>query len=191
VNLPNLITLSRIPFLFVIAVLIYAPVWLGATVGFLLFVLAGVTDWLDGYLARRCHMISDLGKLMDALIDKILMIGLFMSLLVKGVIPSWGIFCVLIILCREFLITGLRMIGARAGAILEAEAIGKYKTVFQIIALGVFLLIDALRCDWAYVFPEMWISTLYAINLFWFCFVTVLTAYSGIRYVVKYRKLLQ
>ncbi len=190
-NLPNLITLSRIPFLFVIAVLIYAPVWLGATVGFLLFVLAGVTDWLDGYLARKCHMISDLGKLMDALIDKILMIGLFMSLLVKGVIPSWGIFCVLIILCREFLITGLRMIGARAGAILEAEAIGKYKTVFQIIALGVFLLIDALRCDWTYVFPEMWISTLYAINLFWFCFVTALTAYSGVRYVVKYRKLLQ
>ena len=87
-NFPNALTLSRIPFLFVIVGLM-AMEWPGAaTLAFFLFIVAGVTDWLDGYYARRYNLISVFGKLMDALTDKILMVGLFIALIVFEMVPD-------------------------------------------------------------------------------------------------------
>src|SRR5690625_3195674 len=112
-NLPNLLTLSRIIFLFLIVTLM-AMNWPGAaTLAFLFFLIAAITDWADGFVARKWKLVSNFGKLMDALTDKILMVGLFVALTVLGYFEGWellALFCVLLILCREFFITGLRLV---------------------------------------------------------------------------------
>jgi CDP-diacylglycerol--glycerol-3-phosphate 3-phosphatidyltransferase len=188
VNVANWVTLSRIPLLFIIGGCLYLPFRGGTTLAFVLYVFAGITDWLDGYLARRYNLVSDLGKLLDALNDKILNVGLFVVLLAKNILPEWGLLWVLVILCREFLITGLRIILARHGQILSAEKFGKLKTVLQIVVLGVFILVEVLRGDFAELIPAVWIDILYLLCKILFVFTTLLTAYSGIQYLVKYRR---
>jgi CDP-diacylglycerol--glycerol-3-phosphate 3-phosphatidyltransferase len=188
VNVANWVTLSRIPLLFVIGACLYLPFRGAATLAFVLYVFAGITDWLDGYLARRYNLVSDLGKLLDALNDKILNVGLFVVLLAKNILPRWGLPWVLVILCREFLITGLRIILARHGQILSAEKFGKLKTVLQIVVLGVFILIEALRGDFVGLIPAAWTDILYVLCGVLFVFTTLLTAYSGVQYLVKYRR---
>lgn len=188
-NLPNLLTLSRIPFLFVIAALL-AVSWNGsATVAFVCFIVAAITDWADGYYARRYGLVSNFGKLMDALTDKILIVGLFVSLTVLEFLPIWALFLVLLILCREFLITGLRLVAAANGLVLGAEKSGKQKTVSQIVALIFLLAAPVVGQDLVALTGSDW-SQLAGI-LYWtgvglFIFATVLTVSSGTRYLVKY-----
>ncbi len=169
----------------------YWPFNWAPTLAFGLYVFTGITDWLDGYLARKYNLISDLGKLMDALNDKILNVGLFVILISKNILPTWGVFCVLLILCREFLITGLRIILAKTGQILSAEKCGKLKTVLQIVVLGVFLLIEALRKDFARWVPMSWVNVLEILCYILFAITTFLTATSGVHYLFKYRKEIQ
>jgi len=116
-NLPNLITLSRIPLMFVIVALMYCE-WAGAaTAAFALFLVAAAGDWLDGYLARRRGWITTFGKLMDALTDKIMVMGLVIAFVGS---PQFSdrprrqiaVALALITLCREFLVTGMRMVAA-------------------------------------------------------------------------------
>ena len=139
--------MSRIPMIFLIGILFYSNFFLSKTLAFVLYVIAGITDWLDGYVARKYHQISDLGKLIDALNDKIFAISIFILLAGKNLIPSWGIFCILIIICREFFITGLRALIAKTGTVMAAEKMGKVKTVLQIVVLGSFFLIEMLKID--------------------------------------------
>lgn len=186
VSLPNIVTMLRIPMLFLIGGLFYAS-WPGAkTLAFILYVLAGITDWLDGYLARKYHQISDFGKLMDALNDKIFTVSIFLILAGKSLIPIWGIFCAIIIVCREFFITGLRALIATSGKVMAAEKLGKIKTVLQIVLLGSFFLIEMLRIDGQNWCPDILISVLTYINYTNFILTTILTAYSGISYLIKY-----
>jgi CDP-diacylglycerol--glycerol-3-phosphate 3-phosphatidyltransferase len=187
VSLANWVTLSRIPLLFFIGGLLYGSFRWAPTVAFGLYVFAGVTDWLDGYLARKYNQISDLGKLMDALNDKILNVGIFVVLISKNILPNWGVFCVLLVLCREFFITGLRIVLAKHGRILSAEKYGKLKTVLQIVVLGTFLLIEALRKDFPRLLPLGWIEGLVNICHVSFILTTLLTAGSGFHYLFKYR----
>jgi len=189
-NLPNILTLSRIPMLAVIIVLLYQQ-WTGAaTLAFVLFIVAGITDWLDGYIARKLNMISDFGKLMDAITDKILMIGMFIALLVVGILPEWTLILVVLTILREILITALRFIAARKGTVLASEASGKLKTVTQIVAISVLLLVPALRSDvhrvtgWNMEFTA---SIFYSIGIVLFTIAAVMTIYSGISYMIKYR----
>jgi CDP-diacylglycerol--glycerol-3-phosphate 3-phosphatidyltransferase len=188
-NLPNILTLSRIPFLFVIAVLLAVP-WNGSsTLAFVCFIVAAVTDWADGHFARRYQLVSNFGKLMDALTDKILIVGLFVSLTVLGVLPVWALYLVLLILCREFLITGLRLVAAASGVVLAAEKSGKQKTVSQMVALIFLLGAPMISQDLAAVTGADWSGLAMAIHwigLGLFVFATVLTVSSGTRYLVKY-----
>ena len=108
-----------------------------ATGAFVMFVIAGLTDWLDGYVARKQGIVSNFGILMDALTDKILMLGLMIALVDIGQVH---IFLVLLILGREFMITGMRLVAATKGVVVSAESSGKQKTVTQILAVGAFLL---------------------------------------------------
>ncbi len=186
-NLPNWITLARVPLLFVIGGLFYASFKGALSLAFVLYVFAGITDWLDGYLARKYHQISDLGKLLDALNDKIFTVGVFILLIGKNLIPLWGVFCVLLIMCREFLVTGLRIMAAKSGRIMAAENLGKVKTVLQIVVIGSFLLIEMLKVDCG--FPSNWLCGLTYLNYINFIIVTILTAYSGTNYLIKYRHL--
>ena len=180
-NLPNLLTFSRVPLVFVIVGLLYLPLTGAASLAWICFVLGGLTDWLDGYLARKQGIVSDFGKLMDALTDKIFILGLLISLLVMDMIPaSWGLPCLLLILSREFLITGLRLVAANAGVVLAAEQSGKLKTVSQILAVGLLLISKALELD----FGLLWLAcTISKLGLAFFVLATVLTVYSGASYL--------
>lgn len=192
-NLPNILTLSRIPMMFVIVWLMRESFTGAATAAFVLFVIAGITDWADGYAARKMNLVSNFGILMDALTDKILVLGLMVALVAKG--PENGgiqMFLFLLILCREFMITGLRLVAATKGVVMAAESAGKQKTVTQIIALGGFLLVVVFEVDFArwgvgysaeIAYWVEWVGR----GFFWIC--TVMTLYSGGKYFKKYGEL--
>lgn len=189
-NLPNLLTLSRIAFLFVIVALLYAPFRGAGALAFFLFIVAAVTDWADGYMARKTGQISNFGKLMDALADKVLMVGIFVTLLaLEGFLPWWCIFLVLLIIMREFLITGLRLVAASQGKVLAAEKGGKIKTVVQIVAASVLLGARSLAMDFG-VGPGVY-AFFYWVGMIAFVLAAILTVQSGSVYMIKYWSLFQ
>ena len=188
VNLPNAITLTRVPLIFAIGFFFYASFPGAKTFAFVLYVLTGITDWLDGWAARKFRQISDFGKLADALIDKIFIIGMFLLLAGKGLVPAWGIFCMMLIVCREFFITGLRVMVAKNGTVMAAEASGKLKTILQIIFTGAFFLIEMLRIDAVAWFPKEGLGVLTFINNVLFVMATFLTVHSGWHYWQRYHR---
>lgn len=185
VNLPNLLTLSRIPILFGIVAFLYAPFPGASTIAFILFVIGALTDWADGYFARKQGLVSNFGKLMDALTDKVFMVGLFITLLAMNVLQGWALPLLLLILSREFLITGLRLVAASSGIVLGAEKSGKHKTVSQIVAAILLLLSIAVRQDFASL-PAVLGDLLYWGGVGFFVIATVLTVSSGTQYMIKY-----
>lgn len=143
----NIVTLIRICLVpvFVTAFLTNWPTWLGlefiseqmkGLIAAALFVLISCTDWIDGYLARSRNEVTDFGKFLDPLADKILVAAALIALVELQILPSWP---VLIILAREFIVSGVRMIAAANGEVIAASWYGKFKTVFQIIAIVLFI----------------------------------------------------
>lgn len=185
-NLPNLLTLSRIPILFGVVGLLYLPYTGASTGAFVLFIIGALTDWADGYVARKQGLVSNFGKLMDALTDKVFMVGLFVALLVKGILDEWALPLLLLILSREFLITGLRLVAASSGIVLAAEKSGKHKTVSQMVAAILLLLAVAVRADYPELLPEVVGNSLHWGGLAFFCIATLLTVSSGTQYLIKY-----
>ncbi len=185
-NLANLLTLSRIPILFGIVALLYLPFAGASSLAFVLFVIGALTDWADGYVARKQGLVSNFGKLMDALTDKVFMVGLYIALLAVGILPGWALPLLLLILTREFLITGLRLVAASSGIVLAAEKSGKHKTVSQIVAAILLLLAAAVRVDFPELFPAWVGDTLSGFGLASFVVATLLTVSSGTLYMVKY-----
>lgn len=188
-SLPNLLTLSRIPFLFAITACLLLPSP-GPSLALFFFILAAVTDWADGWLARKKGDVSDFGKLMDALADKILMVGMLVVLLTAGLLPVWCLFLVLLILAREFWVTGLRLVAAARGVVLAAENLGKYKTVFQILAIALLLLMRALTADFRLAPDGGTVSFVEGAGIAAFLVATALTVVSGSVYLWKYRSLM-
>jgi CDP-diacylglycerol--glycerol-3-phosphate 3-phosphatidyltransferase len=188
-NLPNAITLSRIPLMFVIVGLMYSA-WPGAaTLAFALFIAAAVGDWYDGFLARRLGLVSNFGKLMDAMADKIMVMGLVIALVEMHRIP---IVLALITLCREFFVTGMRMVAASKGVVVAADSGGKSKTMTQLIALGFFLGAPMVAQDGYYLFH--WDASRFAelvnrVGYFIFLASTVLSVWSGYRYISRNARL--
>lgn len=190
-NLPNLLTLSRIPIIFGVVALLYLPMTGASTMAFILFVIGAITDWADGYVARKQGLVSNFGKLMDALTDKVFMVGLFITMVVLGELPGlWSLFLLLLILSREFLITGLRLVAASSGIILAAEKSGKHKTVSQIVSAILLLLAIAIRNDFPNLFPEIFgysfDGILHWAGVLFFVLAAVLTVSSGTVYMIKY-----
>lgn len=135
-NLPNRLTVARF-FLTIGFVVAMSASWAYAnTVALLLFIVAALTDYADGYIARKYDLITDFGKLMDPLVDKIMVAGAFICLIPN--IPAWA---VVVIISREFLITGLRLLAASKGEVLPAESVGKHKTGWQIATVIYFLVV--------------------------------------------------
>jgi CDP-diacylglycerol--glycerol-3-phosphate 3-phosphatidyltransferase len=186
VNLPNVLTLSRIPILFGIVAFLYAPFTGASTIAFVLFIVGALTDWADGYYARKQGLVSNFGKLMDALTDKVFMVGLFITLLAAHKLPAWTLPLLLLILSREFLITGLRLVAASSGVVLGAEKSGKHKTVSQIVAAILLLLAIAVRNDFPELLPVVVGDVLHLGGVVFFCIATLLTVSSGTQYMVKY-----
>jgi CDP-diacylglycerol---glycerol-3-phosphate 3-phosphatidyltransferase len=187
-NLPNAITLSRIPVMFIIVGLMYCS-WPGAaTIAFVLFIAAAIGDWLDGYLARTRGLVSNFGKLMDAMADKIMVMGIVVALVDKHQLYVW---VALITLCREFMITGMRMVAASKGVVVAADSGGKTKTVTHLIALGFFLGAPMVGYDGAYAFHwDTGAFTRVALEVGVVIFIagTVLSVWSGCRYIARNAK---
>jgi CDP-diacylglycerol--glycerol-3-phosphate 3-phosphatidyltransferase len=163
-NIPNTITFSRllgIPFLLYG---LYIPTPQSQWICLTIFLIAALTDWLDGYLARKLNQITDLGKFLDPLVDKLLVLAPLLVLVEIGKIPGWGVF---IILARELAIAGWRV---NQTTISGANIWGKLKTVSQIIAIA--LLIAPLSEPW-----HNW-----AVITFWLS--VILTVTSGIIYLI-------
>ena len=156
-NLPNRLTLGRL-FLtagFVASMTLawrwespggagWAPRWSwawGYTAGLGFFVAASITDYFDGAIARRRNLVTPFGTLMDPLADKVLMAAAFICLIPEHAIPAWA---AIVIISREFLITGLRLLAAHQGVVLPAEKMGKHKTGWQMTTVIYFLLLLAL-----------------------------------------------
>ena len=146
----NVITVVRILLVpvFVAALLCPWPDWFGVVgaegwkriVAAAIFVLISCTDWLDGFLARRLDQVTDFGKFMDPLADKILVAAALIALVELGALPTW---VVLVILAREFIVSGVRMMAAAEGVVIAASWLGKFKTVFQMIAIVLFTIKDS------------------------------------------------
>jgi CDP-diacylglycerol--glycerol-3-phosphate 3-phosphatidyltransferase len=157
-NLPNWITVSRLlglPFLFYC---LQVPTPQNRWIGLAIFLLAASTDWLDGYLARKLNQVTELGKFLDPLVDKFLVLAPLLSLIELEHLPAWGVF---LVLGRELAIAGWRVNPNLAGnsSIQGANFWGKLKTVSQIVAIA--LLIAPLSAAW--VIPSLvafWISVL-------------------------------
>jgi CDP-diacylglycerol--glycerol-3-phosphate 3-phosphatidyltransferase len=181
-NIANCVTLSRIPLLFIVVGLMYFRIPFGSTLCFLVYLLAALSDWLDGYLARRCDIVSTFGKFIDALADKVFMVGLFVAILVLGILPQWTLFFVLLIIGREFLVTGVRLVASNRGIILAAEQIGKVKTVMQIVTIGFFILWRAVVEDLTF-FPKWLGIFIYGSAMILFLITTYLTLSSGYHYI--------
>ena len=188
-KLPTLLTLSRVPFLFLIVGLLYIDLTGIPSVIFCLFVFAGLTDWFDGYLARKLNQVSNLGKLMDALADKIIILGMFITLLVFNILPDWSLVLVLLILVRELLITGMRMVAVSSGVVLAAELSGKHKTLFQIISIALLLFSLVIKNDLSFLFGRdlsQFAETCHDMGVLLFVLASALTIYSGAAYLIKY-----
>jgi len=177
-NLPNKISMIRILIIPIMVVVYYivptvAPIgwnfypwWLVVPS---LFVIASLTDFLDGYLARKLNLVTTFGKFIDPLADKLLVMTALIMLTTDGIIPLW---ITVIILSREFIVTGIRLVAAPTGKVIAASNLGKYKTASTMIAL--ILLLMHPYGDWYY---NIGIIILY-IGL-------VLTVVSGIDYFIK------
>ena len=137
----------------------------------IIFTIASITDFLDGYLARKYHLITNFGKFADPLADKLLVMTAFITLVGAGVIPMW---IVAIIVCRELAVTGLRLLLVNDGEVLAAAWSGKVKTATQMLAI-IFLLIDD--------FPVKGLPFSIGTILLYVCLIA--TIYSGVDYFVK------
>lgn len=166
-NIPTWITVSRLLGVPLLLILLQAPTatqrWWAAGI----FVVAASTDWLDGYLARRLNQVTDLGKFLDPLVDKLLVLAPLLMLVGLGQVPAWGVF---LIVAREITISGWRVNPAmQGGAVPGANLWGKAKTVVQIVAIALLLA----------PLPAVWDGP--AQILFWAA--VVLTLASGLVYL--------
>ncbi|MGI6678885.1 MAG: CDP-diacylglycerol--glycerol-3-phosphate 3-phosphatidyltransferase [Dehalobacterium sp.] len=177
-NLANKLTLARIFLipLFMVILLTRIPKY-GDVLAAIIFIIAASTDGLDGYIARSRKQITNLGKLMDPLADKLLVSAALICLVELGMIKAW---VAIVIIGREFAVTGLRAIAAGEGVIVAASKLGKYKTVSQIVAISVILFHDLY---WP-IFPISIGSILLYIAVGF-------TIASGVDYFLKAKKLLK
>lgn len=179
-NLPNKLTLARallVPVFMIFAALSHYGRadfnWILSLLAGIVFAAASFTDFLDGYLARKNHLITDFGKFMDPLADKLLVCSAMICLIEKGKLASW---IVIIIVAREFIISGFRLVASDNGIVIAASYWGKFKTTFQMLMIIVLII------DLGGIFDTI------GIILTWIAL--ALTIISLVDYVAKNKKVL-
>ena len=183
-NLANKLTLLRVILIPLFIVCFYIPNLVVNTIsvnnylipyanllGLVIFLLAAITDFIDGYIARKYNMITDFGKFMDPLADKLLVTAALLILLENGLIAGWVVF---IILAREFIVTGFRTIAASKGVVIAAGWLGKIKTVVQFIMISTLLLLN---------YPFELFN--WPVDQIFVALAVVLTVASGVEYIYK------
>ena len=195
-NLPNIITMARIAAIPLLCFLLLSPgrengvlqppvqdscFWAAA-----LFAAASVTDWLDGYLARRMGIVTVFGKFLDPIADKLIVMAALIMILPYDRVPAW---MVLVILGREMIITGLRAIASDEGIVIHASNLGKYKTIFQLVAIIGLLL----HYDYHWFFSidhPLLVVNMHHVGMFYLWIATVITIWSGFDYLYKFIKVI-
>jgi len=163
---------------------------------FIFFLAASITDLIDGRLARKYHIVTNFGKLLDPLADKMLVTVAFIGFVEMGIFPAW---IIILILCREFIVTGLRMLGISEGRVIHADKWGKHKTVSQIITIIATLVFICARQTLLYtghwekiIVRQMEADWSYLLGLrilLYYC--GILTLYSGAKYLYRNRDLIR
>jgi len=173
-NLPNSLSFIRLLTAPVLIIMLLSPGKGASLAAAIVFALVCVTDWLDGYFARRYAIVTAFGKFLDPLADKILIVTAFIMLIPLGRVPAW---LVASIVGRAIAVTGLRAVAADAGVVISASPLGKYKTIFQIVCLVPLII------HYPYFGLDFQlIGTILLVPAF------ILTMVSGIEYFVKFFK---
>lgn len=185
-NLPNILTMMRIAAIPLMAVLLMSPSQPAGFWAAAVFAIASITDWLDGYLARRMGIVTVFGKFLDPIADKLIVMAALIMILPFGRVPAW---MVLIILGREIIITGLRGIASSEGIVIQASDLGKFKTIFQIVAiLGLLLHYDY---NWFFGISHQLLQVnMHNVGMFYLWIATLLTVWSGIDYLARFVKVI-
>lgn len=192
-NLPNKLTVSRFALTALFLWAMFSPFKYNDTVALVLFALGGITDWLDGKLARSRNLITNFGKLMDPLADKVMTCSAFIAFVESShlnpaapvKVAAW---MVIVIVARELAITGLRLLAASKNVVLAAERYGKHKTISQIICIIALLVLDA-SAEWPAVLGEFFApwGPGFASAMLWVT--VILTAWSGAVYLWRNRRI--
>ena len=187
-NWANRLTLSRLALTILFVVALNSSWQYARTAALVLFLIAGVTYFIDGEIARRYGHITNFGKLMDPLVDKIMMAAAFISLVPLKAIPAWAATTVV---ARDFLITGLRLMASAKGQVLPADRLGKQKTSWQIITVIFFLaLFSAGELRFADETAEWWLRAWNEVGPILVWVTVALTVYSGLGYAWRHRELI-
>ncbi len=183
-NVPNILTLARIAAVPIIVILLMFESKTTCFWATLVFSLAAITDWLDGYLARKWEIVTVLGKFLDPLADKLIVMAALIMLIPLDRAPAWAVF---IILAREMVVTGLRSIASSEGIVIDASPLGKYKTIFQMVAIIGLLL--HYRYYWFFgIGADFLYPSFHNVGIFFFYISFVLTIWSGVDYFAKFFK---
>ena len=185
-NIPNILTLMRIAAIPLMTVLLMsgsreAGFWAAA-----LFSAASFTDWLDGYLARRMGIVTVFGKFLDPIADKLIVMAALIMIIPFGRVPAW---MVLVILSREIIITGLRGIASSEGIVIAASDLGKFKTIFQIVAIIGLLLHYDYRWVFSFDHPLLLVN-MHNVGMFYLWIAFVITVWSGVDYLVRFVRII-
>lgn len=185
-NLPNTLTMMRIAAIPLLAALLMSPSKESGFWAAVVFALASITDWLDGYLARRMGVVTVFGKFLDPIADKLIVMAALVMILPFERVPAW---MVLVILGREMIITGLRGIASSEGIVIQASDLGKFKTIFQIVAiLGLILHYDY---NWFFGIAHPLLTVnMHNIGMFYLWIATILTIWSGVDYLARFIRVL-
>ena len=185
-NIPNILTLLRIAAIPLLVVLLLSPsreagFWAAA-----LFAVASITDWLDGYLARRMQIVTVFGKFLDPIADKLLVMAALIMILPYDRVPAW---MVLVILGREIIITALRGIASTEGIVIPASNLGKFKTIFQLVAIIGLLLHYEYQWFFSVDHPLLTVN-MHNAGMFYLWIATIITIWSGADYLVRFMKVI-
>lgn len=170
-NLANKLTVLRMILVPVFLICAMFNTFTGNIIALAIFIIASVTDKLDGYIARSRNQITNFGKFMDPLADKLLVTCALIILVEKNIIPAW---VVVVIIAREFVVSGLRTLAASQGVVIAASNWGKLKTVIQMIAITIGLV--------SLVYSPEWINVLTQITIY---LAGIITIFSGVDYFIK------
>src|SRR5947209_17579976 len=187
-NWANRITLSRLALTVFFVVALNSSWRYARTAALVIFLIAGLTDFIDGEIARRYGVITSFGKLMDPLVDKIMVAAAFISLVPLKAVPAWAATTVV---ARDFLITGLRLMASAKGRVLPAETLGKQKTSWQIITVVFFLTLLAAR-ELRYVDQSStwWLQARDQAGPILVWITVALTVWSGVGFTWRHRQLI-
>ncbi|MBI4633939.1 MAG: CDP-diacylglycerol--glycerol-3-phosphate 3-phosphatidyltransferase [Deltaproteobacteria bacterium] len=176
INLPNAITMLRVCVLPVLFFLLLSPGRLWSLVIAILFIMAALTDILDGYVARKYHIVTSMGKFLDPVVDKLIVNTAMILMIPIGRIPAW---IVAIIVIRDFIVDGIRTIASDRGIVIDASRLGKKKTLCQIFA------VSALIIHYPFLGADAHVVGMVILSI-----ALLLTIYSGMDYFLKFYRMM-